>query len=64
MTRFEFIYNQVEFCNEKKYPVFLPNDGYCFRCGIDVVKVLIKKGRTGKEELVTSCPECHVSFCE
>lgn len=64
MTRLEFINNQEEFCYEKKYPVFLPIDGYCYSCGADVVNLLIKKGRTGKEELITACPECHVSFCE
>jgi hypothetical protein len=64
LSRKDFITNQFKFCSAKKYPVYMPIDGYCFSCGADIPKEMMKYGQNGSEQLITACPVCHRSFCD
>lgn len=64
---------QKRYCEEKGYPHFAPNSGYCFRCHANIytdhkdydgyVSSGISVEAAGNN-LVTGCPHCHYSFCE
>jgi hypothetical protein len=64
LTREEFIKNQHEHCKEKEAPFFMPGNGFCYCCHKDIVPILIARGHTGSDELVTGCPICFRSYCD
>lgn len=41
-------------------PNFLPSNGGCYSCGIDLVNLYNTTGRRSS----TGCPQCHYSYCE
>lgn len=42
-------------------PLFLPHDGFCYRCRAD----LLEGVRIGQQRhMITGCPQCLVSFCD
>lgn len=54
---------QKKFCEEKGYPHFAPEKGYCFSCRRNIYQDFARPGRTGNEH-VTGCPHCNYSYCE
>jgi hypothetical protein len=53
---------QENYCNEHGYPIFMPVNGKCGRCGHQIFDVISLKGASNS--LITGCPICHYSFCE
>lgn len=59
---------QVAYCEERQFPVFAPEDGFCWNCHRNIYR----KGELGQGHsvfsagrgLITSCPYCRRSFCE
>lgn len=48
-------------CDAIAVPTFMPADGYCYRCGAD----LLADARIGRPQaIITGCRKCHVSFCD
>lgn len=48
-------------CDALAVPTFMPADGYCDRCGAD----LLADARIGRPQaIITGCRQCHVSFCD
>ena len=44
--------------------VSFPHDGYCSRCGEDLVERYAYQLNQDKPIAITGCPKCHRSFCE
>jgi len=42
------------------FPLFMPSDGFCNRCGAD----LLERVSPGNKYPVTGCWKCLMSFCE
>ena len=67
---------QRDYCNEKGYPYFAPNDGVCWRCHRNIYQRIEHKADRGNsyctgistEEAgkfhITGCPHCNKSFCD
>ena len=58
----EAIDAQRQYCKEHKYPMFAPNDGFCFSCGKQIY-TRINSEYAGKEH-ITGCPHCSRSYCD
>ena len=61
---------QKELCDKNGYPHFAPENGICYNCNRYIylpydekkeIGVSVEKATT---ELITSCPHCHISYCE
>lgn len=52
---------QKEFCKQKGYPLFAPED-ICFKCGAKIWDLISEE--KASSELITGCPKCHWSFCD
>jgi len=63
-TREAFITNQLNLCRKLTAPFFMSENGVCYKCGRDIIPVLINKGEDGSKELVTGCPICHRTYCD
>lgn len=59
---------QRKFCEEKKYPMFMPSNGSCWWCGKDVTARRNQSEeeafKTASTTHITGCPHCHRSFCD
>lgn len=53
---------QQAYCKEHEYPMFMPDNGLCFRCNKDITERITAE-RAGKE-LITGCPLCHWSYVD
>ncbi len=60
--RSDFMRRQKNRSIEDSAPLFMPEDGKCFKCKGDVIAAEIGKGNFG-DKLVTSCPICSTSYC-
>ena len=60
--RLEAAEAQIAFCDEKKYPMFAPRDGWCYRCGGNIYDKITTE--TAGKKLITSCPYCNASFTD
>ena len=58
--RGELIKAQADLCTSKSLPMFMPENGYCYR-GHDIIGV---RGERLRTEVITGCPVCHRSFCD
>lgn len=65
---------QENYCKEKGYPHFAPNDGRCWKCNQNIydnegksrngrIRNGISVERAGRQ-LITGCPFCNWSYCE
>lgn len=58
----EVIAAQEAYCKEIGYPMFMPDDGRCFRCNRDITeRITVERAGT---ELITGCPLCHWSYVD
>jgi len=46
-----------------KGSMFMPNDGFCYKCHFDLIKHELDKGNDGSQG-VTGCHQCLTSYCE
>jgi len=58
VDRESLIERQKKLCIKINAPFFAPNNGFCWKCGKDMVN-----GDWDKE-LITGCPHCHKSYCD
>lgn len=52
---------QLELCKSQGMPLFMPEDGICFRCNEDILPRLGVKVTT---DIVTGCPICARTYCD
>lgn len=53
---------QLNYCKQNNLPYFVPYDGKCFRCGVQVYYLI--SATKASSELITVCPNCNISFCD
>ena len=53
---------QIEYCKKTEVPRFAPLKGHCFSCGRQIYDRI--KYEKAANTLITSCPFCHVSYCD
>lgn len=53
---------QREYCNKNNVPMFIPEDGVCFRCKRNIFSKITIIG--AYSTLITGCPFCSYSYCE
>ena len=53
---------QEAFCKEYDRPIYVPRDGFCWRCNRNIWDRITADRATG--EYITKCPFCGYSFCE
>ena len=53
---------QIQYCIDKGYPLFAPEDGICFSCNQDIYSKLSEEEASTKH--ITGCPFCNTSYCE
>ena len=57
------ISQQRKLCKDNKWPMFMPNSGYCWDCNADFTdKSKIRLDITKSH--VTYCPACGKSYCD
>lgn len=61
LDRYEYIKKQKEYCQANNVPFFMPNNGYCWDCGCDIVIYLAEDM---DKKLITGCPSCRRSYCD
>lgn len=61
MTVLQLVHNQAKFCRDRGYPMFLPSNGFCYRCNANLAEHISEED--SKRTLITGCPVCHISFC-
>jgi hypothetical protein len=59
-----FIKKQLNILDDwMKGSMFMPCDGKCYHCGVDLIEREIKNGNDGSQ-LVTGCFNCCKSYCD
>jgi hypothetical protein len=58
-----FMKKQLELCNAKGWPFFMPSDGVCGHCHQNLIDREIMRGNDGST-LVTGCSSCGRSYCD
>ena len=53
---------QIEYCKKMEVPRFAPLKGHCFSCKRQIYDRI--KYEKAANTLITSCPFCHVSYCD
>lgn len=62
MTTEELFNKQETYCDNHGFPMFIPAFGICYRCGCNLATLIDEQ--YASNHLITSCPKCHVSFCD
>ena len=57
-TREELIKAQEELCKKFDYPMFVPGDGICWHCKLDMVD------ERWENEHQTGCRRCSRTYCD
>lgn len=58
----ERIEAQRQFCKERGWPMFAPQDGFCWSCGRQIFTE--KNDHRARNDHITGCPECSRSYCD
>lgn len=60
--RWDVMKAQTDYCNLVGSPCFIPDDGFCFKCGKDILSHydVLEAGR----EVISGCPFCNVSLLD
>ena len=58
----ERIKAQSELCKKDNFPMFAPQDGFCWSCGKQIFTE--RNDWRARNEHITGCPECHRSYCD